>query len=379
MESIGEKLKAARNNKKLSLKDVAKETNIAWGYIEALEEEDFDRFPGETYVVGFLKSYSEYLKLDSDEMIHLYRGYKIGESATPIEELTKPTKPGLLTSITNLYEREKNIFVSALIILAVVAVIWVLWIVVGSHLNVSTNSPVKKIKADYEKRRDSKIKNIRTLQLSNERGIILVYKGEAFQFLVENKEVVFVVKEVSGKHAVISFLNSNENLELNMGEGVTVEVPGISRNITFNLKGLTESRIKILVVLGPKKESAEAKTSEVSPEVEPLQKGDYTSVIAQDKKNLKIIFQVKFLKKSFIEIYLDGVKKQRGFMPQGSRYRWEATEHIQVKIGNAGGVQAKINGKVFALGGKNQVANKVITWKKDSQNPNLYHIVVRNW
>ncbi len=379
MESIGEKLKSARNNKKLSTKDVAEDTNIAVGYIEALEEEDFDRFPGETYVVGFLKSYSEYLKLDPEEMLHLYKGYKIGESATPIEELTKATKSGGLAIFSSFYEKNRNGFFLVLIFLALALIVGAVVMVVRSNISIAGNGSVKKLKADYEKQKNAKLKNIRTLQLSNDRGIILAYKGEAVQFLVDNREVVFVVKEVAAKQAEISFINSKESVKLKIGEELTVELPDISRNISLTLKGLTESRVKILVVLGERKKVEEKKVENSSSKVTPLREGDNTSVIAQDPKNLKIIFQVTFLKKSFIEIYLDGVKKQRGFMPAGSTYRWEATEHIQVKMGNAGGVKAKINGKVFALGGKNQVANKVITWKKDTQNPNLYHIVVRNW
>ncbi|HPB82526.1 MAG TPA: helix-turn-helix domain-containing protein, partial [Spirochaetota bacterium] len=69
MESIGERLRNAREAKKLSLKDVARETNIPSRYVEALEDEEFERFPGETYVIGFLRSYVDYLKLDSDEFI----------------------------------------------------------------------------------------------------------------------------------------------------------------------------------------------------------------------------------------------------------------------------------------------------------------------
>ena len=78
MESIGEKLKQAREAKKLTIKNVVIDTNMAPTYIEALEEEDFDKFPGETYIIGFLRTYSEYLKLDSKEIIALYKSYKIG-------------------------------------------------------------------------------------------------------------------------------------------------------------------------------------------------------------------------------------------------------------------------------------------------------------
>ena len=114
-------------------------------------------------------------------------------------------------------------------------------------------------------------------------------------------------------------------------------------------------------------------------DVKPLTEGDNTKVIAQSNKSLKIVFEVKFIQKSFIEIYLDGNRKQRGFMPAGSVERWEASEYIQMKIGNAGGIKSTINGKEFVFGKPGQVANKIITWKKDVTNPNLYHIDVKDW
>ena len=69
MESIGERLISARENKKLSVRDVVKDTRINPVYIKALEEEDFEKFPSETYLIGFLRSYSQYLKLDTEEII----------------------------------------------------------------------------------------------------------------------------------------------------------------------------------------------------------------------------------------------------------------------------------------------------------------------
>jgi hypothetical protein len=62
------------------------------------------------------------------------------------------------------------------------------------------------------------------------------------------------------------------------------------------------------------------------------------------------------VQKSFIEVYLDGNRKQRGFMPAGTFQRWEANENIQLKIGNAGGIKATINGKEYVFGREGQVA-----------------------
>ena len=78
MDSIGEKLKSTREARKLSLSDVTKDTNIAPTYLEALENEDFDYFPSETYAMGFLRNYADYLRLDSESMVQAYKGFKIG-------------------------------------------------------------------------------------------------------------------------------------------------------------------------------------------------------------------------------------------------------------------------------------------------------------
>ncbi|MBT6827950.1 MAG: hypothetical protein HOA58_00395, partial [Rhodospirillaceae bacterium] len=73
------------------LKDVATALRIRLIYLEALEEGRFEDMPGMTYVVGFLRSYSEYLKLDPDEMISRLKG----ETASGIaqKDLTFPMPP----------------------------------------------------------------------------------------------------------------------------------------------------------------------------------------------------------------------------------------------------------------------------------------------
>lgn len=87
MESLGEKLKTAREKRGYTFDQVMKDTNIAQRYLEALESENFSQFPGEPYLLGFLRNYSEYLGLDSQEMIGLYKSLKIQEQPVPVEQL----------------------------------------------------------------------------------------------------------------------------------------------------------------------------------------------------------------------------------------------------------------------------------------------------
>jgi cytoskeletal protein RodZ len=89
MESPGEKLKTARNEKKLSIDQVSHDTNITTRYIQALEDENYGVFPGEPYVIGFLKNYSSYLELDVQKILSLYKAFRIQEQPVPVEQLLK--------------------------------------------------------------------------------------------------------------------------------------------------------------------------------------------------------------------------------------------------------------------------------------------------
>ena len=90
MESLGNLLKTAREEKGLTIDMVSRETNIAGRYLDALEREDFSVFPGEPYLLGFLKNYGAYLELNVNELLSLYRSFKIQEQPVPVDELLKP-------------------------------------------------------------------------------------------------------------------------------------------------------------------------------------------------------------------------------------------------------------------------------------------------
>jgi cytoskeleton protein RodZ len=99
MESIGDKLRNRRQEEGYSLDQVTRDTNIAKSYLEALEGEDFAVFPGEPYLIGFLRNYSEYLGLDANEMISLYKNFKIQEQPLPMDELIIKRGPSPLIFI----------------------------------------------------------------------------------------------------------------------------------------------------------------------------------------------------------------------------------------------------------------------------------------
>jgi cytoskeleton protein RodZ len=66
-------LREARIGKGLTIKDVEDATKIRGKYLEALEENDFNVLPGATCVIGFLRNYASFLKLDADNLVQAYK------------------------------------------------------------------------------------------------------------------------------------------------------------------------------------------------------------------------------------------------------------------------------------------------------------------
>jgi cytoskeletal protein RodZ len=69
---IGNSLREARERQGLGYPEIELATKIRAKYIRALEEEDFTSIPGDAYIRGFLRTYSEYLGLDGDVYVDEY-------------------------------------------------------------------------------------------------------------------------------------------------------------------------------------------------------------------------------------------------------------------------------------------------------------------
>jgi len=67
--SIGTQLRQAREAQSLSLDQVAQATHIRPHYLEALEADQFEMLPSNAQLRGFLRSYGDYLKLNSGELV----------------------------------------------------------------------------------------------------------------------------------------------------------------------------------------------------------------------------------------------------------------------------------------------------------------------
>jgi cytoskeleton protein RodZ len=91
-QTVGEKLKASRESKGLSLNDIALRTRIPLRHLEAIERNEHSSLPGTTYSVGFAKSYARAVDLNDSEIATELRselaqgGFEVYTAQTPSYE-----------------------------------------------------------------------------------------------------------------------------------------------------------------------------------------------------------------------------------------------------------------------------------------------------
>ena len=70
--SLGEKLRQAREERGISISEVAEQTRISPLYLKSIENDDYKPLPGGIFNKGFLRSYARYVGFDEDEALHDY-------------------------------------------------------------------------------------------------------------------------------------------------------------------------------------------------------------------------------------------------------------------------------------------------------------------
>lgn len=86
---VGALLRASRLRVGEDLREVSENLCIRFLYLEAIEECRYEDLPGDTYAIGFIRSYAEHLGLDGEEVVRRYRMEQA--SGKRLSDLSFPT------------------------------------------------------------------------------------------------------------------------------------------------------------------------------------------------------------------------------------------------------------------------------------------------
>jgi hypothetical protein len=130
---IGNSLREARLRQGLEFPEIEQSTKIRGKYLRALEEEQFDVLPAQTYVKGFLRNYADYLGLDGQLYVDEFNSrYVRGEFE---EEEEQPFRPRVAGSGRGGGFQSKAVLLTVAVIAGLTVFIFAAWMWGGSDQN----------------------------------------------------------------------------------------------------------------------------------------------------------------------------------------------------------------------------------------------------
>lgn len=83
-KTVGAILKEARLAKGISLAEAEKATSIRSRYLQAVENDEYDKTPGEVFLKGIIRNYGNYLGLNGPELVNEYKASAAGMAAEAV-------------------------------------------------------------------------------------------------------------------------------------------------------------------------------------------------------------------------------------------------------------------------------------------------------
>ena len=370
MESVGQKLREAREQHNFSIEQVARDTHISKQYLEALEQEQFSTIPGETYIIGFLRNYAEYLSLNPEEVVSLYKNIQIQEQPLPMTELLEPAGP----------KASPRILILLVIVLAVLGGGGYLLYryVISSPRSARRQTEVVKEAAEQAEGQQFVFEDeAMTRWFDADDNIGFPLNGNTYRLQLIEIGRTLTVKVPGG------------TLEMNVGEDRQLDVNGDGRNdlrILLNDIDATDvakranlSLYKITKATSPQVAEASSEgQSAVSQEGEgalvaageaaavqtaEATVGAITISTADSPSPFRV--SISFRGYCLFRYLVDNDIREERFFHKGENFSLDAKNEVRVWISNAGVVRLMVAGRELEVGRAGAVTTKQVRWRRD--------------
>ncbi len=350
MDSYGELLKNAREEKNLNIDKISREISIESRYLKGLEDEDNGVFPGEAYMIGFLRNYSNYLELDTNYILKLYNNKKIQESPVPEGLLVKHRPRWLVWAIV----------IPAVLLIGAGVIVTVLLM---SKKNVVEDDSVIL---------SGKIKT-RQYELDNSKFTQRVYKGDQIIVPTDNGQIVLTVRDTLSSFGLdtpsgIFYTDLAEETEIDInGDSVPDLIVYVS-----DISSTDESRgveMSMLLRHGISTSSSSVNVDDIPFETDIVSKHPQ-KVILEDNRAYPFTINASFRGACLFRDKVDNDNSVESYFSRGEVFTANPHNGIRLWISNSNAVKFTIvaDSKTFDLdiGAAGQVLVEDIKWIKDS-------------
>jgi cytoskeleton protein RodZ len=369
MESIGSRFSQARESRGYTLEQVARDTHIAKRFLDALEKEEFSVFPGEPYLIGFMRTYATYLGLDSEETVMLYHNHRLQEQPPPTDELIS---------------RGSSLSFGRILLIAIV----ILAIGAGVYVAITQglfDGTARAARADA-----------RAEARTSTRAAANRAAGEVFEMVDEIVEQRFS----PGDRIIVPVGNQKFSVELvNVDNGVMLNSGGVERHIRvgeeilLDVNNDAEDDLRIAVrsanatgnpatvVMRLDRGAAVAASARPAIEVpvgEAIQAPSIGSTLVSTREeSVRLIAGYDRREEFAVDVQFEGfalfryeadsqARVERYYQP-GETLRMNVRDRLQIWISNAGSARLRVAGQDVSLGEPGVVTASLITWVPDPQ------------
>ena len=323
--SVGKRLRKARKAKGLTIDDIKNKSKIKKSYLEALENDNYKRLPGEVYTKVYIRGYAKIVDLDPQEILAEYENEKNGGKKVK-EDKEKEQKE----------VNEGHILNKDSILKAILGIILVLILVLLSYNlffrsdqnqnNTASNSQQTQIAQQESSDNNSNTNSNETAENNTEENEE-INQAKDQQKLQEKENTANNDEEI----------DTNKQSGQNESENNENEQEQTTGSETNNKQDDEKSNNK---VSDNDSNENDNNTSEEEQEEKPL--------IQEKTKELTIIAE----EKSWLQVTVDGELKFQGFINEDENMTHNGTESIRLKIGNGIAVQVEYEGETLGPFGK---------------------------
>lgn len=354
MESYGELLQKTREAKGIDRDTASYETTISLNYLVGLENEDDAMFPGEPYMLGFMRTYSEYLGLKPDYVCSLYHAKKLQEA--PIPE-------GLLV-------HEKSRFYWPLIIVLVLGVVTGLSF--GGIYLYKKNSEKKIAKQVIEKEKVT----TKSYEITEKPLQSRLYTGDQLILNTDSGKIILTINDTLGHLGILTpvgtlYTELSEDAELDVdGDNGTDLIVYVS-----DISGSDPTRgamVRVLKGLGSKSENAIETSDTLGGKHAPVE-------VFRDNRAYPFTLNGSFRAAALFRYRIDRKDPIERYFTNGEVVTMTANNGVRLWISNCNGVKLSViadsRNYNLPIGKAGQVLVEDIKWIRDTTD-GKYKLVV---
>ena len=320
--AVGKTLKETREEKGITIEKASKETKIRKKYILALENDEFDKIPGQVYQKAFLKTYADFLGINKENILE---EYQLDQQLSGVEEesLGRSKRRSKKNKKATFFNFVSRITGKAMIIILIVLL---LGGVVGYNL-------------------------------------IIMDSDNGNNNLTETEEVEQTVED-EGENADDSagelLLESEANVDTgnDSNESETDENSDNLLETGIDPTDLSDESIQLgeEMVVDLEDEEDLAEISEQELVEENGENGETEEPAENEIEDTPSYFNVIASGESWVRVIVDGDTVFEGIINDGDILEYEPDDEVQIRVGNAAAISVEYGEEVVGpLGGSGQV------------------------